>query len=66
MMLTINGHQHDYPSESTILELLDDLGMADKPVVIELNQRALSPSEFKDHRLKDGDVLEIITIAAGG
>ncbi|MCL4164975.1 UNVERIFIED_CONTAM: hypothetical protein GTU68_039292 [Idotea baltica] len=64
--LTINGETQQ-AEEAIILEaLLSNLGLGDKPVVVELNRQALSPSEFESRVLKDGDELEIITIAAGG
>ncbi|MGC6467045.1 MAG: sulfur carrier protein ThiS [Akkermansiaceae bacterium] len=66
MTLTINGHPRDFASAPTLPELLESLGLKDKPVVIEHNQEALSPSEFQGRPLQNGDSLEIITIAAGG
>ncbi|MGJ8696307.1 MAG: sulfur carrier protein ThiS [Verrucomicrobiaceae bacterium] len=65
MTLTINGETQKFDAPLTLPALLDSLGLAGKPVVVELNRRALSPSEF-DQELSDGDQLEIITIAAGG
>lgn len=65
MTLTINGEAKEFPSKLTLPALLDSLGLAEKPVVVELNREALSPSEFK-RELNDGDQLELITIAAGG
>lgn len=67
MTLTINGEAKEFPNSSplTLPALLDSLGLAGKPVVVELNREALSPSEF-EKELKDGDQLEVITIAAGG
>jgi sulfur carrier protein len=46
--------------------LLRELGLDEKPVVVELNREALAPSEFETRELCDGDQLEVITIAAGG
>ena len=65
MTLTINGEPREVADDLTISSLLESLGLGGKPVVVELNQEALSPSEFSK-RLSDGDKLELITIAAGG
>ncbi|MGC6427058.1 MAG: sulfur carrier protein ThiS [Akkermansiaceae bacterium] len=65
MTLTINSETRDFPSLLTLPALLEKLDLAEKPVVVELNAKALSPSEF-DQPLNDGDQLEIIVIAAGG
>lgn len=66
MNLTINGETRKFNSGLNIQTLLLELGLADKPVVVELNQKALAPSEFESQNLSDNDQLEIITIAAGG
>jgi thiamine biosynthesis protein ThiS len=66
MNLTINGESKHFDNSTTLQALLVELGLAEKPVVIELNHKALAPSEFEAQPLSDGDQLEIITIAAGG
>ncbi len=66
MKLTINGNGREVADDTDITALLDILGLAGKPVVIELNETAISPSEFSTTALSDGDQLEVITIAAGG
>lgn len=64
--LTINGETKQTTEGILLRSLLSDLGLGDKPVVVELNREALSPSEFETQPLNEGDELEIITIAAGG
>jgi thiamine biosynthesis protein ThiS len=66
MTLTINGETQKFNDGLNLQALLAELGLAEKPVVVELNQKALAPSEFKCQKLKDSDQLEIVTIAAGG
>ncbi|MDG1150047.1 MAG: sulfur carrier protein ThiS [Akkermansiaceae bacterium] len=66
MTLTINGETQKFNDDLNLQALLAELGLAEKPVVVELNQKALAPSEFKSQKLKDSDQLEIVTIAAGG
>lgn len=65
MTLSINGETKEFATILTLPALLRDLQLEGKPVVVELNREALSPSEF-DRNLNNGDQLEIITIAAGG
>ncbi|MEJ6728915.1 MAG: sulfur carrier protein ThiS [Akkermansiaceae bacterium] len=65
MTLTINGEPRELADDLSISALLESLGLGGKPVVVELNQEALSPSEF-NKKSSDGDKLELITIAAGG
>lgn len=66
MNLTINGETRKFNDGLNLQALLLELGLAEKPVVVELNQKALAPSEFESQKLSDSDQLEIITIAAGG
>ena len=66
MTLTINGKLCKVENGISLPVLLTQLGLDQKPVVIEHNETALSPSDFDEQELGDGDRLEIITIAAGG
>ena len=66
MKLQVNGNEHFASAPLTVRGLLDELGFGPKPVVVELNRRALFPREHARQELKDGDVLEIVQITAGG
>jgi sulfur carrier protein len=66
MQITLNGQPHPLPAEITISALLDSLGLAEKPVVVELNQQAVLPRNFPQTLIHFNDQLEIITLAAGG
>lgn len=66
MNLTINGETRNLPAPLTIRGMLEELGLAEKPVVVELNLSALFPREFSTQQLKDGDRVEIVQITAGG
>lgn len=66
MNIILNGESHSLKAICSINELLQELGLAGKPVVAELNHEALTPSEHATRQLQNGDRLELITIAAGG
>ena len=66
MKISVNGAIGEFESTTTVGELLNYLGLAGKPVVVELNQRALFPREHETAELQDGDVLELVQITAGG
>lgn len=66
MKLTINGIAQEHVEPLTVQALLDVLGFEGKPVVVELNQRALFPRELGETALHDGDTLEVVQITAGG
>lgn len=66
MNLVLNGNPHDVPEPLTVRGLLDHLGFGEKPVIVELNRRALLPREFEASTLHAGDQVEIVQITAGG
>lgn len=66
MQLSINGISQDVPPSLSVRGLLDHLGFGEKPVVVELNLRALFPREFPQTMLAEGDRVEIVQITAGG
>lgn len=67
MTLTINGTARTFETtEFKIDALLQELGLAGKPVVVELNREAVLPADYLSTAVTDGSELEIVTIAAGG
>ena len=70
MNITLNGKDHvlDHaPDHSvSIAELLQSLGLENKPTVVELNKEALFPREYGSITLADSDSVEIVAISAGG
>jgi sulfur carrier protein len=66
MEITINGTSRTIEAGSTVGMLLEHLGLAGKPVVVELNQHALFSREFTAMIIPDAAVIEIVTLAAGG
>jgi sulfur carrier protein len=66
MNLILNGAPKSLPAPLSVRGLLEHLGIANKPVVVELNLRALFPREFEGTSLNEGDRIEIVQITAGG
>ena len=66
MKIKLNGKDHSLNEATNVETLLASIGLAGKPVIVELNKKALFPREYADSDLHDNDQLEIITIAAGG
>jgi sulfur carrier protein len=65
MRLRLNGDDFE-TAASTVRELLHQLGLAGKPAIVELNQRALFPREHETTPVSEGDIIEIVQITAGG
>lgn len=65
MTIILNGAPSQ-TSATTVSELLDELDLADKPVIVEHNQVALLKTEHQSASITENDQLEVITLAAGG
>ncbi len=64
--IQVNGQSRPLEAPVSVSDLLDTLGLAGKPVVIELDGQALLRDEFPDTLVQPGATLEIVTLAAGG
>ena len=66
MTITVNGQSREAGEDATLSDLLGELGMAGKPVVIELNGNPVLPSAHAGTTIPADARIEIITLAAGG
>jgi sulfur carrier protein len=64
--IKLNGQDRAVPANSSVAALLESLGLAGQPVLVEHNGTAVFPRDFSATALADGDVLEIIRVVAGG
>jgi len=68
MTITLNGEMKEFAAEhfSEVGELLKALNLEGRPVLVELNGKALLNQEFSENTINDGDTIEIIRMVAGG
>ncbi len=64
--ITLNGSPHPLPEELSLQQLLDSLGFAGKPVVVEIDGHAVFPRDHAHTPVTQGARVEIVTLAAGG
>ena len=64
--IALNGSPHPLKPGQSVLSLLQTLGLAEVPVLVEWNGTALFPREFPTTLLAPGDQVELIRIVAGG
>jgi thiamine biosynthesis protein ThiS len=64
--ITLNGQSHAIEGTITLVRLLESIGLADKPVVVELNEQAIFPRDYAATSVENGARIEIVTLAAGG
>lgn len=66
MRIRLNGEPRDFPSPLTVRGLLEELGLDQDRVAVELNRRILKREEHAKVELGDGDEMEIVTFVGGG
>lgn len=66
MRLTVNGEAIETANDSSVLDVLDLLGMANARVAVELNREIVPRSEHASRRVLEGDVLEVVHAIGGG
>ena len=67
MIITINGKTTDkYFDRLNIESLLKQLDLSSSQTIVELNKVALKKKDYSETFITDGDIIEIVQIAAGG
>ena len=65
MHIHINGEPREI-SRTTVLELLESLGIDPKRVAVELNMEILPKAEYAEKTIADDDRIEIVHFVGGG
>ncbi len=66
LYLTINGQLRALPEPLTVADLLGQLGHNRQRVAVEVNQEVVPSARQPEHRLANGDTVEIVTLVGGG
>ncbi len=66
MQITVNGEKTDYFGPPWMMNLLQSLGISNRPVVVERNLRVVPRNELEKEPVEDGDTIEIIRFVGGG
>lgn len=66
MKLLINGEERELTDIATVQDLVVELGLGDRRVAVEVNQRIVKRGTYTDHALSEGDVIEIVHFVGGG
>lgn len=64
--ITVNGKILETDSATTVENLAISLKLNPQRCLVELNSKAMNYTKFKDIVLKENDVLEIMSLVAGG
>ena len=66
MRITINGETRDIPENTTVADLIDELGLSGAICAAEVNKSVVPRDKRAETRLSDGDSVEIVTLVGGG
>ena len=65
-MITVNGQSMQFDEDIYLTFLMEQLGFANKPCAIEVNQKLVPHHKRESHVLSSGDIIEIVTLIGGG
>jgi len=66
MELVINGKIEEAPDGTTAAILLNQLGLENERLAMEVNQEIVPRSQFETHTFAPGDRIEIVRAIGGG
>ncbi len=66
IVIQVNGESRETTAGTTVLELLEQLGLNAGRVAIEYNLQILAKAKWEETRVASGDKLEIVQFVGGG
>lgn len=66
MKLQINGEDREFSPPLSLSSLLEQLGMKQDRIAVELNRNIVPREQWGETSLSDGDRLEIVQFVGGG
>lgn len=66
MVVRVNGDEVEVPAGASVADLLDQLGLTRRLIVVERNGEPVARGAVATTPLADGDRLELVRAVAGG
>ncbi|MFO0790382.1 MAG: sulfur carrier protein ThiS [Pirellulales bacterium] len=66
MTIQVNGQPREIAAGSSVAALLEELGVKQPHVAVELNLEVVPRAQHAATTLRDGDRLEVVTLVGGG
>lgn len=66
MNIFVNGKPQACPADSTVADLIEQLGLTGKRLAVERNQTLIPRSQHASTPLQESDRLEIVVAVGGG
>ncbi len=66
MQVIVNGKPEIVEDSATVSRLLEGHNLAKSPCAVEVNKAIVPKKSHADHKLREGDRVEIVTLVGGG
>ena len=66
MKIMFNGQEKSFKAPLTVSALLQDMGLGERRVAVEVNREIVSRSRHNEFQLKDNDRVEVVFAIGGG
>ncbi len=66
MRIKINDKEQTIPEETTVAQLIIQLGLSGKACAAEVNTKLIPKAKHESHTLSEGDRVELVTLVGGG
>lgn len=66
MEITVNGQTQSVPDGFTAAQLVEQMGLGDRRIAMEVNLEIVPRSTYVQHALNHGDKIEIVHAVGGG
>ena len=66
MNVLVNGKERDLPEACSVRDLLVQCELDRTPCAVEVNRDLVPRARQEEHRLHEGDTIEIVTLVGGG
>ena len=66
MNLTVNGQPTQERQGLTVRQLIEQLGLSQRPVAVEVNREVIPRRQHEQVMLCEGDEIEVVTLVGGG
>lgn len=66
MKVTVNGDNREVAEGTTVLSLLQELGLRPELMAVQLNEIIIDREKYAETFIEEGDTVELIRFVAGG
>lgn len=66
MKILVNGEERSLADDYTLAHLVEEMGLSQRRIAVEINQQIIPRSGYADYSLQSGDRVEVVTAIGGG